>query len=232
MNNNNENIFKDKEKKKNLIILAVFSFAIIFISILSLRDSIMKPFDIKLGESSEENQSTDCSGGSCEVSGESGDLTKDNADLKLIDTDGDTLSDWDELFIYETSPYLEDTDGDGLTDYEEIKVYNTNPNCPEGEDCSSFVSSPTSENVDTSTDNSNADVDLESNANELLELLESSSEEEEVTQEQEAFSELYDISPEELRTELLNAGIAQEDLDVINDEDLLDIYRESLLDSL
>ena len=54
--------------------------------------------------------------------------------LKDIDTDADTLSDYDELYIYRTSPYLADTDGDGYKDNEELsKGYD--PNCPSGKDC-------------------------------------------------------------------------------------------------
>jgi hypothetical protein len=37
----------------------------------------------------------------------------DDEALKTKDTDGDGLSDWDEIHVYKTSPYLEDTDGDG-----------------------------------------------------------------------------------------------------------------------
>ena len=40
--------------------------------------------------------------------------------LKKKDTDGDGLSDYDELYIYHTSPYLADTDGDTIPDGEEV----------------------------------------------------------------------------------------------------------------
>lgn len=55
-------------------------------------------------------------------------------DSKILDTDGDGLSDWDEVNIYSTSPYLEDTDSDGVIDGEEILV-DSDPGCPAGEDC-------------------------------------------------------------------------------------------------
>ena len=48
-------------------------------------------------------------------------------DPKNPDTDGDGLSDGDEVNIYHTSPVLVDTDGDGLTDYQEIFTYHTDP---------------------------------------------------------------------------------------------------------
>ena len=38
----------------------------------------------------------------------------------LKDTDGDGLSDYEEKYIYGTSPYLVDTDSDGISDYDEI----------------------------------------------------------------------------------------------------------------
>ena len=45
------------------------------------------------------------------------------------DTDGDGLSDADEIDIYGTEINNPDTDGDGLTDYEEI-TQGTNPQDP------------------------------------------------------------------------------------------------------
>ena len=47
------------------------------------------------------------------------------------DTDGDGLNDKDEIFTYKTDPRNQDTDGDGLTDGDEILKYNTNPLNPD-----------------------------------------------------------------------------------------------------
>ncbi len=60
---------------------------------------------------------------------------KEVAALKAVDTDADGLSDFDELNIFRTSPYIADTDSDGTRDGEEIRR-GTSPNCPEGKDCS------------------------------------------------------------------------------------------------
>lgn len=56
------------------------------------------------------------------------------AELQLTDTDKDGLSDFDELYTYNTSPYLADSDSDNITDKAEVEK-GTNPNCPAGKDC-------------------------------------------------------------------------------------------------
>lgn len=43
------------------------------------------------------------------------------------DTDGDGLTDWNEMNKYRTNPTLKDSDGDSLSDYNEIFTYRTNP---------------------------------------------------------------------------------------------------------
>lgn len=65
-------------------------------------------------------------------------LSEQEADIvaqqKTSDTDADGLTDYDELNLYRTSPYLEDTDSDGYTDGEEVQT-NHDPNCPTGKTC-------------------------------------------------------------------------------------------------
>ena len=48
-------------------------------------------------------------------------------DLRAIDSDGDGLSDYDEINVYKTDPNKADTDGDGLSDYAEVMQYKTDP---------------------------------------------------------------------------------------------------------
>ena len=43
------------------------------------------------------------------------------------DTDGDRLSDYEEINTYGTNPFNSDTDGDGISDGDEVKIYGTNP---------------------------------------------------------------------------------------------------------
>lgn len=54
--------------------------------------------------------------------------------LKEKDTDGDGLSNYDELFTYGSSPYLFSSAGDEISDGEKIRN-GQNPNCPRGQSC-------------------------------------------------------------------------------------------------
>lgn len=54
-------------------------------------------------------------------------ITLSEEELMDRDSDGDGLSDYDEIYIYGTDPLNPDTDGDGLSDYDEIFLYGTDP---------------------------------------------------------------------------------------------------------
>ncbi len=49
------------------------------------------------------------------------------SDFEPLDSDGDGLSDWDEINIYGTDPFKADTDEDGVSDGDEVLIYGTNP---------------------------------------------------------------------------------------------------------
>ena len=55
--------------------------------------------------------------------------------LKAQDTDGDGVSDYLELYAYNSSPYLFSTAGDGVSDGVKVNS-NQNPSCPQGQSCS------------------------------------------------------------------------------------------------
>jgi outer membrane protein OmpA-like peptidoglycan-associated protein len=52
-------------------------------------------------------------------------------DRKKADTDGDGLSDGEEVNTYKTNALKDDSDGDGLKDGDEVKVYRTDANKPD-----------------------------------------------------------------------------------------------------
>ena len=62
--------------------------------------------------------------------------------LKTEDTDKDELSDYDELYVFHTSPFLADSDSDGTNDGTEVSG-GTDPNCPKGKTCRQVVVSGT-----------------------------------------------------------------------------------------
>lgn len=64
--------------------------------------------------------------------------TADVLALKNSDTDSDTLSDYDEIYTYRTSVFVQDSDSDGATDADEVEA-GTDPNCPTGINCAPVV---------------------------------------------------------------------------------------------
>lgn len=79
--------------------------------------------------------------------------------LKNKDTDKDGLNDFDELYVYKTSPYVKDSDSDGRIDKAEIDT-GTDPNCPEGKACQGATTNPTETNTNTSTTGELSSQDL------------------------------------------------------------------------
>lgn len=72
------------------------------------------------------------------------------------DTDGDGLSDGEEVNAYSTDPTDDDSDDDGLTDGEEINEYRTDPSAadsdgdgiPDGEEVNNYQTDPTDPDTD------------------------------------------------------------------------------------
>jgi hypothetical protein len=107
-------------QKLSLLVVMVIGITTLVFGVISLRKTIFLPFV---------RRSTGVVFKSTEQ------LEKDRIEaLKNKDTDGDQLTDYDELYIYRTSPFLEDTDSDGLLDSVEI-ASNTDPNCPKEKVC-------------------------------------------------------------------------------------------------
>lgn len=129
INKNNlepEHLSLNKKQKIAAGVLVVFGMLTIVMWIMQLKNNINGPFSYYKNYSSEKYQSNDSSSITAEDNKE---------ELKTKDSDKDGLSDWDELYTYNTSAYLEDSDSDGFTDKQEIDN-NKDPNCPTGRDCS------------------------------------------------------------------------------------------------
>lgn len=188
--------------------LAVFAVLIVVLWVAQLRNNIYGPFNGKTSGKQIATQSQN--------SGEA---------LKNKDTDGDGLSDYDELNIYSTSPYLADTDSDGFKDAEEIKN-NADPNCPAGQTC---VGGPL-DNAASSTPGA-ADDTLNTLLNQFgatnpANQPASANISADLNSDQ--LNALKNIDAVSLRQLLLQSGMPKETLDKISDADLMRSYQETL----
>ena len=127
------------------------------------------------------------------------------AEMQGKDTDKDKLNDYDELYIYNTSPYIEDSDSDGNSDYDEI-IAGTDPNCPTGKECeskSSPASAPSSGTAGISVNSASS-----SDAATL--------------------AALKNLSAQDVREMLKNAGMDEVALKKMDDKTLMDLYKKAL----
>ena len=125
-------------------------------------------------------------------------------ELKTKDTDNDGLNDFEESYVFKTSPYLNDSDSDGINDKEELEN-GTNPNCPEGKECGPLGTFETE--LPKTDDSFSEDQD---------------------SQELEIIQQMLNPSPAQIRTLLLQSGVSAEELEKLDDELLIQLYRESL----
>lgn len=192
-----------KQQKWGLGFLSFFTLIILLFWFMQLRQQLIYPFYMGMSPG-EYYDSQDLS-----ITEQLGISEEESIAIyqKSKDTDSDGLSDWDELNIYGTSPYLADSDGDNLSDYDEIQAQ-TDPNCPEGQNCledNLVVNEVTGGSNDTVIDplnNEESDILLE------------------------AFGE--EPSIDILRSALIEAGANKEELDQISDEDLLSMYAQMM----
>jgi hypothetical protein len=204
LNNTDSTLNKmPKPQKTAVIVLTILAVLIVVFWIWQFRSQVNRPFNYNSDKST--------------TSGTTADYT---TALKEQDTDKDELSDYDEIYVYKTSPYLEDTDSDGLTDKQEVNL-GKDPNCPEGKNCqaSEEVASSTVTTTDgdgTSTSDQAAitlPADLSSAGISTTTL-------------QNALNGQIDAAT--LRQLLIAGGATKEDLDQISDADLLKSYQETL----
>lgn len=130
------------------------------------------------------------------------DQMKNLAELKAKDTDGDGLSDYDENYIYGTSPYLEDNDSDGYSDKLEIETGN-DPLCPAGQKC--LVDSQTKATSKATSSQTTLTAQPLVNP--------------------------YNISPAEIRQLLINSGLDQASLNEIDDTLLQQMFVQAYFET-
>ncbi|MBI4714103.1 hypothetical protein HY771_02880 [Candidatus Uhrbacteria bacterium] len=133
---------------------------------------------------------------------------------KTRDVDGDGLTDYDELQVYKTSPYLTDSDSDGFDDKTEI-FSNNDPNCPKDKTCTGISSAEI-------VDESNPLAGLEGIFGDMTSLTEAGEINFKSKEDVEAFFKKATLV--EIRKALLKSGMKKEDLDKIDDKALAEYF--------
>lgn len=224
---NNENKeFDNKLGKRHKLVLICLIFFTVFICFcwaFQFKRIINKPLRYEEKEIAKESASV-CSGPNCDKISD--------IDLSAKDTDNDGLNDYDELNIYNTSPYLEDSDSDGFSDKDEIDSEN-DPNCPIGRDCSfPEVISNELGNDDILEKNDQGDKLFDNLQNQISNIKNGdiSALEQINDQDQSQLQNVLDgkASVAFLRQMLVQAGMDNNLLSQISDEDLMNSYSEML----
>lgn len=128
---------------------------------------------------------------------------------RITDTDEDGISDYDELNIFATSPYIADTDSDGRADGAEI-LEGGDPNCALGKTCVS------SELIQSGASAAFLEAQAPEEINTTAPTLE------------EAVGALQQLSIEEVRQMLEGSGVDASTLSNLSDEEVMQLYQEAL----
>lgn len=175
-----------KGQKMGVILLSIFAILAIGLGVLQIRNTMYAPFALNndVPYTTKEDINT-------------------NEALIYRDTDKDGLNDFDELYVYITSPYLADTDSDGIDDKTEVEK-GTSPICAEGKDCSNpiFTGESLPTTVAASSTNGSAPLPPTEDLASILN------------------------NPAEVRKALLASGFDKAVLDQTSDQDLMKIVTE------
>lgn len=197
-----------RQKNWALAGLSTMSVAIVVMWFLQFKQNITAPLYRQMGFTNNKEIETAFQGKTAEQ------LAQQDEALKSADTDKDGLNDYDELNLYNTSPFLEDSDSDGVLDKVEIER-GQDPNCPIGKDCSgSILVNP----VATPTGSDAISIDTAIGSSIVGESNESSS----------STTVAMPSDAASLRQILLESGMDKTMLDQFSDEELLDAYQEAI----
>lgn len=178
-----ENPRLSKEQKIGLVLLSAFVLLAVTLGLIQMRNTLYSPFALNTS-----------------IPPMIGQEVNTPEALRYRDTDIDGLSDYDELYVFTTSPYLADSDSDGITDKQEVDQ-GKNPNCAEGKNCIGNVgenASTVAGKPDMPTPFNLSDYDLS------------------------VFDSIV-ADPDELRELLIQSGLEESVVNMISDEELIQI---------
>ena len=145
--------------------------------------------------------------------------SKEIESQKTKDTDKDGLSDYDENYIYHTSPYITDSDSDGVDDKSEVFA-GTDPNCAKGKDCGSGSS------LEQTSDSASAIPNLLGSVGSNPDVMKSG--EMKFSSKEEIENYLKSATVDEIRKALIDSGVAKEEVDKIPDADLEKLFQSGV----
>lgn len=183
-NSNGHNRTK-REKATSLAILLV-AVVVVFFAYFQLASNLNQPFLKFFDTAGSADSDETCPDGNCQP---------DDTQSLLVDTDGDGLSDYEELSIYKTSPYLEDSDSDGMSDKYEAEM-GYDPNCAGTEPC--FAS-------DVSGDDQAGEAPIFSGTM--------------------PSPEMTELNVATIREVFITSGMPREEVDQLTDEEILLLYN-------
>lgn len=196
------------EQKAAFVLLTFLGLGGVVLGFLSFGANIRRPFDIQIAKSMNEAPY----------------LTLDQKEAKekelqkTRDSDTDGLSDYDELYVFRTSPYISDTDSDGIDDKTEAFA-GTNPNCPEGKTCGGVTAGDSAGASTALTDL----VDGISDAGIGADLSKY-----DFKSEADVQRYVKSITVDQIRKALAQSGVPQDKLDAITDEQLQTLFAQTV----
>lgn len=213
-----EKLVNNQKNKKNLsveekavfVLMAVVGVLGIVFGFKSFPANLSRPFEIQLASYTGEKFLTLSEQEAAELELQ-----------KTTDSDSDGLMDYDELFIYKTSPYLADSDSDGFDDKTEI-FSNNNPNCPEGRDCNATALTVSEENTsDESNDLLSEILGMQSDVGTNLTF-------ESVDDITSYFSQMDSA---QVRSMLISQGVPKEAVDAMSDKEIMSLLQTALTEA-
>lgn len=140
--------------------------------------------------------------------------TEKQAVLRTKDTDHDGLVDYDELYVYRTSPYLADSDSDGYDDKKEIESGN-DPSCPATQDCGRGSTATIITNPEGTNTRATQPTDIVSPLDQGFFSPPSAS------------AGTLNLSAAQIRQLLVDSGIPKEQVDALDDQTVTDLYQQT-----